>query len=125
MNPDIAILVTNAFKRQYKALKKTFKRQYKALKKTYRKIDQDFKSLLEILQKNPKSGKFLGHGLYKIRLEGKDIPGGKRGGYRIITCFIVKDNSIYLLSIYSKRQIENIPISKIKQIMKDEGLLPK
>lgn len=114
MSPNAPIFVTN-----------TFKRQYKSLKKTYRNIDQDYKALLEMLYKNPKSGKHLGHGLYKIRLEGSDIPGGKRGGYRIITFFVDKDNSLYLISIYSKRQVENIPISKLKQIMKNEGLLKK
>jgi len=114
MSPDVEIFITSAFKRQYKALKKT-----------YRNIDCDFKALLETLHKAPKSGKSLGHGLYKVRLEGTDIPGGKRGGYRVITYFVDTDNSLYLLSIYSKRQIENISLREIKQIMKRENLLPE
>ena len=46
----------------------TFKTQVKTLQKKYLHIRQDLKDLNKRLKNNPKSGKALGKGVYKIRL---------------------------------------------------------
>ena len=46
----------------------TFKTQVKTLQKKYHHIRQDLKDLSKRLKNNPKSGKALGKGVYKIRL---------------------------------------------------------
>jgi hypothetical protein len=44
---------------------------------------------------------------------------GKGGGVRIIYFFKKNDDEIWLLTIYSKNEIENIPAHVLKQIAKE------
>ena len=55
----------------------TFKTQVKTLQKKYLHIRQDLKDLNKRLKNNPKSGKALGKGVYKIRLGSFDLAKGK------------------------------------------------
>ncbi len=58
----------------------TFKTQVKTLQKKYPHICKDLEDLSRRLKHNPKSGKALGRGVYKLRLRSSDISKGKRGG---------------------------------------------
>jgi mRNA-degrading endonuclease RelE of RelBE toxin-antitoxin system len=44
---------------------------------------------------------------------------GKSGGVRVIYYFKRKDNEIWLLTIYSKGEVENIPAHVLRQIAKE------
>ena len=44
---------------------------------------------------------------------------GKRGGVRVIYYFKKQDDEIWLLTIYSKSEIENIPANILKQIAEE------
>jgi len=100
-----------------------FKRKVKELKKKYPHIDEDLRRLGQHLDQNPSYGIHLGSGIYKIRLRSTDRPKGKKGGYRVITFYSHKEDLLYLLTIYHKSQIENIPIHKIIEILKREGIV--
>jgi mRNA-degrading endonuclease RelE of RelBE toxin-antitoxin system len=100
-----------------------FKRKVKELKKKYPHIGEDLKRLGQHLDQNLSYGIHLGSRIYKIRLRSSDQPKGKKGGYRVITFYSPKENFLYLLTIYHKSQIENIPIHKIIEILKREGLI--
>jgi hypothetical protein len=54
----------------------TFKTQVRTLQKKYPHIRQDLKDLSKRLKHNPKSGKALGKGVYKIRLGSSDLTKG-------------------------------------------------
>ena len=95
-----------------------FLREVKQLSKKYKKIFVDLENLEKSLFENPKYGKNLGKGLYKIRLENSSIPTGKRGGFRVISYFLV-ENTIYLLSIYSKTDKDNISDKELKEAFKE------
>ncbi len=84
-----------------------FDRNVKNLKKKFKLIKQDILELVNILKTNPFSGIELGSGLFKIRLKNSSIPTGKSGGFRVIY-YVVIDERIILLKIYSKTQKENI-----------------
>ena len=56
----------------------TFKTQVRTLQKKYPHIREDLKDLSKRLQNNPKSGKALGRGIYKIRLGSSDLAKGKK-----------------------------------------------
>ncbi len=58
----------------------------------------------------------MGSNLYKIRVKNSDI-GGKSGGYRVIYYTRLANNRIYLLTIFSKTQKENIDVKKLKPII--------
>lgn len=44
---------------------------------------------------------------------------GKSGGIRVIYYFKKKDDEIWLLTIYSKNEVENIPPNILRQIAKE------
>jgi len=99
---------------------KTFVRDVKKLKKRYKNILNDIEELKKILLDTPDIGTSLGHGIYKIRVKNSNKNQGKSGGYRVITCFIDEDNTIYLVRMYDKGEIETIKTSKLIEIIEDE-----
>ena len=92
-----------------------FMKKVKKLKKKYINIADDLKKLNEILVSNPKSGILLFENIYKIRLINSDIK-SKRGGYRVIY-YLQTETKIYLLTIYSKKEKENISKNEILNIL--------
>jgi len=100
----------------------SFSRDIKKLFKKYKNITTDLKELKSILQDNPRAGVELGKNCYKIRLANSSIPTGKSGGFRIIYYYLDAQNNIYLMSIYSKTELENISEEKLLQILNSKGL---
>jgi len=70
-------------------------------------------------QANPESGKVVpgSGGVRKVRwaMSGR----GKSGGVRVIYYFKKHDDEIWLLTIYSKNEVENIPAHVLRQIAKE------
>lgn len=100
------IEVLNAFKKEFKNL----------LKKDKFLIDA-YESLINQLQTNPYLGTSIGDSRYKIRLKNSSNNKGKSGGYRVITYTKIED-TIVLVYIYSKNNIENVSTEKIDTIIK-------
>lgn len=100
-----------------------FDKDVKRLFKRYKQLPNDLRSLREELLSNPKSGIELGHGCYKIRLANSSIPTGKSGGFRIIYYYIDSNNNLYLMSIYSKNELESIDDKTILNILREHGLI--
>ena len=61
----------------------------------------------------------LGENIFKVRIPNSSIPTGKSGGFRIIT-YCKKDSILYLVTIYSKTEQDNILTDKLKRIIKEE-----
>ena len=100
----------------------SFKRDVKKLFKKYKLLAKDLKTLIDELEENPKAGIALANSCYKIRLANSSIPTGKSGGFRVIYYFLDKDENVYLMSIYSKTDLQNINDEKLSQILRDNGL---
>ena len=100
-----------------------FDKEVKKLFKKYKKLPQDLQTLKNQLLKNPKSGIELGNSCYKIRLANSSIPTGKSGGFRVIYYYINSNGDLYLMSIYSKSDMENIEESVLLRILRDNGLV--
>lgn len=88
-----------------------FEKKKNKLKKKYPHIEKDYGSLVKKL----KQGEFEGAELqgfsgsvYKVRIASIDQKKGKRGGFRIIYYVITKEQIIYLLTIYTKAQQEDL-----------------
>ncbi len=93
-----------------------FLKDIKKLSKKYQNIKKDIQFLVTELEINPNLGISIGNNLYKIRVANSSIPTGKSGGFRVIT-FIIEDNNITLLTIYSKTQKENLSDEELKIIL--------
>lgn len=99
-----------------------FSKEAKKLYKKYKKLPSDLKILAERLKNNPKSGIELGANCYKIRLENSSIPTGKSGGFRIVYYYYDGEEDLYLLSIFSKRDMENISDERVLELLCKYGL---
>lgn len=81
--------------------------------------DDEYVALQSYLLKYPEAGKIIpgSGGVRKLRwaLSGK----GKRGGARVIYFFKKQDSEIWLLTIYSKSETENIPSHILRQIAEE------
>ena len=99
------IKVTDSFKKEFKKL---FKKDVYLL--------DEYESLLKQLQINPTLGTSLGCGKYKIRLKNESNHKGKSGGYRVITYTKIED-TILLVYIYSKSDMENVLMKRIDDII--------
>ena len=99
-----------------------FLRQAKRLAKRYRSLADDIDDLQHDLMQNPNIGDSLGGGKRKIRLGVKSKGGGKRGGLRVITLNVVieaTDTYVNLLTIYDKKEIQNVSERYINQIIRN------
>ncbi|MEA3492141.1 MAG: hypothetical protein U9R27_09600 [Campylobacterota bacterium] len=100
----------------------TFSIKLKKLAKKYKKVKIDFQDLKKELILNPKSGIALQHNCYKTRVSNSSIPAGKSGGFRVVYYFIDKSNNIFLMTIYSKTQKENLSENELLELLKINGL---
>ncbi len=94
----------------------SFKKEFKKLLKKDRYLLEQYESLINQLQLNPTEGVSLGNCKYKIRLKNESNHKGKSGGYRVIT-YTKIEQTIVLVYIYAKSDVENILMKKIDTII--------
>lgn len=97
----------------------TFKKELKKLAKKYHSLKKDLAVLFDSLKENPLQGTALGRNCYKIRLAISSKGKGKSGGARLITNFVIADETVYLLSIFDKSDKENLTDKELN-ILLDE-----
>lgn len=100
-----------------------FKKEAKKLTKKYRSLKAELEALGAELAKNPTIGTPLGHDVYKLRLAIASKGKGKSGGARVVTFVKVIDEVVYLVSIYNKKQLDNLTKEQIIELLKKVGLL--
>lgn len=96
-----------------------FEREAKKLIKKYKSLKDEIDELIDSLQQKPFEGTHLGNNVYKIRLKIKSIGKGKRGGARVITKVKIVDEMVYLFSIYSKGEKDDISDNEIQDLLKN------
>ena len=94
-----------------------FEKEVKRLAKKYPSFKSDFSILLSSLKENPAQGTSLGNECFKIRLAISSKGKGKSGGARVITCFKVVHETVYLLTIFDKSEQENISDKELKELL--------
>jgi mRNA-degrading endonuclease RelE of RelBE toxin-antitoxin system len=95
-----------------------FERQAKRLLKKFPSLKNEIQILINKLKEEPERGVFIGNGCYKIRLSIASKGKGKSGGARVITHFVLRENTVYLLSIYDISDVENLSDSEIVTLVK-------
>lgn len=81
--------------------------------------EEELQNLQNYLLQHPEAGKLISGsgGLRKIRWRAAGK--GKSGGVRVIYYFKKADNEIWLLTIYSKSEVDNIPAHILREIAKE------
>jgi len=95
-----------------------FERQAKRLLKKFPSLKNELRKLISELKDEPTKGAPLGHNCYKIRLAIASKKKGKSGGGRIITHLIIRNDTVYMLSIYDKSDIETLTDKEILALIK-------
>ena len=103
---------------------KAFKRDAKRLIKMYRSLRGELKALTLQLEDNPILGTRISENVYKIRIAIKSKGSGKRGGGRVITYVVERDEVhnttlIYLLIIYDKSDMISVSKRRIDALIKE------
>ena len=96
-----------------------FKRDFKSLLKKYKSLKAEILDLITSLEEEPAQGIPLGNDCYKIRLAIASKSKGKSGGARVITCVKLVDGFVYLLTIYSKSEKDNISDKELQNLLKE------
>ena len=96
-----------------------FKKEARRLIKKFPSLKDELRELDRLLSENPKSGLYLGHNTFKIRLGIKSKGKGKKGGGRVITYVLTREQEVYLLTIFDKSEIETIDTKTIKSIIQN------
>lgn len=94
-----------------------FDKEAKRLAKKYKSLKSDLAILFTDLVQNPTQGIHLGTDIYKIRLSISSKGKGKRGGARVMSFLKIIDETVFLFSIYSKGDKNNISDSEIKKLV--------
>jgi mRNA-degrading endonuclease RelE of RelBE toxin-antitoxin system len=84
--------------------------------------DEEYAAFQWDLALHPEKGDLIpgSGGLRKVRWLGKGR--GKSGGVRVIYYYKSRKGQIWLLTIYSKNETENIPVSILNRIREGLGL---
>ncbi len=96
-----------------------FQREAKRLAKKYRSIPSELRELSERLKANPHLGTDLGAGIFKIRLAIKSKGKGKSGGGRVVTYVIDEEETVHLLTIYDKSDLDTIETSELRELVRE------
>lgn len=73
--------------------------------------------MIDRLEQNPRTGTQLGKNCYKIRLSIASKGKGKSGGARVITNFVVTEETVFLLAIYDKSEKESLTDKELEQLL--------
>jgi len=94
-----------------------FEKSLKRLNKKYPSLKADYLAFLSELEKNPMLGDELFPNCRKARIAIKSKGKGKSSGGRIIFYFEIIADTITLLFIYDKSEMENVQTAFIEQIL--------
>jgi mRNA-degrading endonuclease RelE of RelBE toxin-antitoxin system len=91
-----------------------FDKEVKKLSKKYNLIKEDLNNFILDFDTIHQEATSIKNNLYKVRLSNSNKNKGKRAGYRIYYYLKIND-TVYLLTIYDKSQIENINENTLNQ----------
>lgn len=87
--------------------------------KKYHSLSGEIEELIQNLSKTPEIGTPIGQDCYKIRLAIKSKGKEKSGGARVITFVVSRKETVVLLSIYDKSEVEEISDATLTRILSE------
>lgn len=98
-------------------VRKSFLGPAKKLAKRYRSFHDDVAKLIDELSLDASFGTPLGKNVYKIRLGIASKARGKRGGARVITYVYRSAQTVYLMFVYDKADMDAIPETDLRVLV--------
>jgi len=95
-----------------------FDKQFKKLAKKYSLIKNDVEELIINFDELHQQATPIKSDLYKVRLANSNKNKGKRAGYRVYY-YVKIEETVYLLTIYDKSEIEMIDEKILTECIKD------
>lgn len=95
-----------------------FDKQFKQLAKKYNLIKDDLKEFIENFEDYHSTATSIKNSLFKVRLSNSNKNKGKSAGYRIYYYIKIRE-SVYLLTIYDKSQIESVDENVLIDLIKE------
>lgn len=102
-----------------------FKNQLKRLLKKYPKSEGEFRKVFEELENGnligvayDNLGLVDGEDVYKVMVANIDANRSPKNGFRMIYYAIKNDKLIYMLAVYSKKEISNLRQSEVKELLR-------
>ena len=94
-----------------------FEKSLKRLSKKYKSLKDDYIQFLNELEKNPYIGDEIIENCRKARIAIKSKGKGKSGGGRVIFYYEIVNDTIILLYIYDKNELENVNDDFIRYLL--------
>lgn len=102
-----------------------FKNQFKRLLKKYPKSEDEFRKVFEELENGNLIGVAYdnlgleeGEDVYKVMVANIDANRSPKNGFRMIYYAIKNDELIYMLGVYSKKEVSNLRQSEVKELIR-------
>ena len=97
----------------------SFRKHAKRLSKRYKSLPSDIQKIVDSLKLDARLGTSLGGNTYKIRVAVTSKNKGKSGGARIISYVYVEKESVYLITIYDKSEIDNLSDAELRLLISE------
>lgn len=94
-----------------------FEKSLKRLSKKYKSLKDDYIQFLNELEENPYIGDEIIENCRKARIAIKSKGKGKSGGGRVIFYYELVNDTIILLYIYDKNELENVNDDFIRYLL--------
>lgn len=102
-----------------------FEKDIKHYKKKFKSVADDVDEIVEELEKGNLQGTVVPNlemkdnenNILKVRIANSDTKSGKSNGYRLIYYAEKSDGTIYLLTLYYKKEKENITNKEIQELI--------
>jgi mRNA-degrading endonuclease RelE of RelBE toxin-antitoxin system len=94
-----------------------FEKSLKRLSKKYKSLKDDYIQFLNELEENPYIGDEIIENCRKARIAIKSKGKGKSGGGRVIFYYEIVNDTIILLYIYDKNELENVNDDFIRYLL--------
>lgn len=102
-----------------------FDKDIKSYQKKFKNVGEDVKEIIDELKEGHLIGNAISNlkmkddngNVIKVRVANSDTHSGKSNGYRLIYYAEKSDGTIYLLTIYYKKEKENISNKEIQELI--------
>jgi mRNA-degrading endonuclease RelE of RelBE toxin-antitoxin system len=98
-----------------------FEKAVKHLRRKYPSVTTEVRNMIIQLENDERLGDRIpniGYEVYKVRLSNPSAARGKSGGFRAIY-YVQLNDKLYLITIYSKTEQEDISPDEIRQIIEE------